>query len=220
MISFTPKEIQILSKENSDNIEKEEKEGQKEEDKADFSIELENSRQELHREKVARPKGNEKMIVIDDGSEYCEIEGQKKDKKLDFPIELGKNRQELHRKKVIRSKGNEKMIAVDDDFEYCETGGRKMENKDESGIKRSNEKPLRIKKMITVEDDSVICEEGWKQTAMCDPDNTRQTSNGSPLRRIRDSICIADPDQRKREKENVGERGSYEKRKENQSRKQ
>ena len=100
MISFTPKEIQILSKENSDNIEKEEKEGQKEEDKADFSIELENSRQELHREKVARPKGNEKMIVIDDVSDYCEIEGQKVDKKVDFPIELGKNRQELHRKKV------------------------------------------------------------------------------------------------------------------------
>ena len=220
MISFTLKEIQFFSKENSGNIEKEEKEGQKEEDKVDFSIELENSRQELHREKVARPKGNEKMIVIDDGSEYCEIEGQKKDKKLDFPIELGKNRQELHRKKVVRSKGNEKMIAVDDGFEYCETGGRKMENKDEGGIKRSNEKPLRIKKMITVENDSAICEEGWKQTAMCDPDNTRQTSNGSPLRRIRDSICIADPDQRKREKKNVGERGSYEQRKENQSRKQ
>ena len=40
------------------------------------------------------------MIVIDDGSEYCEIEGQKVDKKVDFPKELGKNRQELHRKKV------------------------------------------------------------------------------------------------------------------------
>ena len=49
MISFTLKEIQFFSKENSDNIEKEEKEGQKEEDKVDFSIELENSRQELHR---------------------------------------------------------------------------------------------------------------------------------------------------------------------------
>ena len=54
------------------------------------------------------------MIVIDDGSEYCEIEGQKVDKKVDFPKELGKNRQELHRKKVVRPKGNEKIIAVDD----------------------------------------------------------------------------------------------------------
>ena len=100
MKAFTPREIQIFRKENSDNIEKEEKEGQKVEDKVDFSRELEKSRQGLHREKVVRPKGNEKMIVIDDGCEYCEIEGQKVDKKVDFSIELGKNRQELHRKKV------------------------------------------------------------------------------------------------------------------------
>ena len=39
------------------------------------------------------------MIVIDNGTEYCEI-GQKVDKKKDFPIELGKNTQELHRKKL------------------------------------------------------------------------------------------------------------------------
>ena len=39
MIAFTPREIQIFSKENSDNIEKEEKEVQKVEDKVeDFSI--------------------------------------------------------------------------------------------------------------------------------------------------------------------------------------
>ena len=30
------------------------------------------------------------MIVIGDGSEYCEIEGQKVDRKVDSPIELGK----------------------------------------------------------------------------------------------------------------------------------
>ena len=95
-----------------------------------------------------------------------------------------------------------------------------MENKDQGGTERSNEKSLRIKKMTTVEDGSVICEKGWKQTAMCDPDKTRQTSNGSPPRRIKDSICITDPEQRKGEKKNVRKRGSYEQRKENQSRKQ
>ena len=83
MTAFTPREVQIFSKENGGNIEKEQKEGQKVEDKVDFSIELQKSRQELQREKVARPKGNEKMIVTDDGSEYCEI-GQKVDKKVDF----------------------------------------------------------------------------------------------------------------------------------------
>ena len=170
MIPFTPKELQIFSKESSDNIEKEEKDSQKIEEKIDFSIQLEKSRQELHREKVVRPKGNEKIIAVDDG------------------------------------------------FECCETEGRKMENKDQGGIKRSNEKPLRIKKMITVEDGSAICEKRWKQTAMCDPDNPRQTSNGSPPRRIKDSTCITDPEHLL--KKNVGDRGSYEQRKENQSRKQ
>ena len=76
----------------------------------------------MHLEKVARPKVNEKMIVIDDGSEHCEIECQKVDKKADSPIELGKNRQ-LHREKVVRPKENEKIITVDDGFEYCETEG-------------------------------------------------------------------------------------------------
>ena len=33
--------------------------------------------------------------------------------------------------------------------------------------------------MITVEDGPAVCEKRWRQTAMCDPDNTRQTSNGS-----------------------------------------
>ena len=154
------------------------------------------------------------MIVIDDSSEYFEIEGQKVDKKVDFPIEWSKDREELHRKKVARPKGNEKITAVDDGFEYCETGGRKMENKDQGGIEGSNEKPLRIKKMITVEDGSAVCEKGWKQTAMCDPDNTRQTSNGIPPRRIKDSIWIIDPEQMKGEKKKVGERGSYEQKKE------
>ena len=69
MIAFTPREIQIFSREKSESIEKEEKEDQKAEDKVDFSIELEKSRQELHKEKVVRPKENEKMIVINDGSE-------------------------------------------------------------------------------------------------------------------------------------------------------
>ena len=95
-----------------------------------------------------------------------------------------------------------------------------MENNDQGGIKRSNEKPLRIKKLISVEDGSAICEKKWKQTAICDPDNTKQTSNGSPSRRIKDAICLTDPEQRKGEKKNVGERVSYEQNKENQSRKQ
>ena len=76
----------------------------------------------MHREKVARPKVNEKMIVVDDGSEDCEIECQKVDKKVDPPIELGKSRQ-LQREKVVRPKENEKIITVDDGFEYCETEG-------------------------------------------------------------------------------------------------
>ena len=50
MIPFTPKELQIIGKE--------EKEGQKVEEKIDFSIQFEKSRQELHREKVARPREN------------------------------------------------------------------------------------------------------------------------------------------------------------------
>ena len=54
IIAFTPREIQVFSKENSENIQKEEKEGQEVEEKVDVSIELEKSRQELHREKVAR----------------------------------------------------------------------------------------------------------------------------------------------------------------------
>ena len=40
MIPFTPKELQIIGKE--------EKEGQKVEEKIDFSIQFEKSRQELH----------------------------------------------------------------------------------------------------------------------------------------------------------------------------
>ena len=93
-----------------------------------------------------------------------------------------------------------------------------MENKDQGGIKRSKEKPLRTKKLITTVDGSAICEKRLKQTTMCDPDNTRQTSNGSPPRRIKDSTCITDPEHLL--KKNVGDRGSYEQRKENQSRKQ
>ena len=121
------------------------------------------------------------MIVIDDGSEYCEIEGQKVDQKVDFPIELEKSEQELPREKVVRPKGNEKMIVIDDGSEYCETEGRKMEDKGQGGIRRNKEKPGRIKKVITVEDAPKFCEKKSKQTAMSDPDNTRQTSsNGSP----------------------------------------
>ena len=41
-----------------------------------------------------------------------------------------------------------------------------MENKDQSEIKRSNEKPLRIKKMVITEESSAICEKVWKQIAM------------------------------------------------------
>ena len=148
------------------------------------------------------------MIVIDNGSEYCKIESQKVGKKEDFPIELGKRRQELYRKKVVRPKGIEKVIVVDDSFGYCETEGKKMENKDQGGITE----------MIAVENDPAVSEKRWKETAMRDPDNTRQISSGSPPRRIKESICITDPEHLL--KKNVGERDSYKQRKENQSRKQ
>ena len=65
------------------------REGQKVENKLEFFIKLERSRQELPKEVVTRAKGNEKMIAVDVGSEFCGIEGQKVDKKVDFPIELG-----------------------------------------------------------------------------------------------------------------------------------
>ena len=113
---------------------KKEKEGQEVSEKVDFSVELGKSGQELLREKVLRPKGNEKIIVIDDGSEYCEIDGQKVDEKVDFPIELEKSGEELPREKVVRPKGNEKMIVTDDGSEYYETEGRKMEDKNQGGI--------------------------------------------------------------------------------------
>ena len=120
MIEFTPRKIQIFSKVNTDKIEKEEKERQKVNEKVDFSIELEKNGQELPRDKVVRPKGNEKMIVIGDGSEYCETECQKVDEKVNFPIELEKSGQELPREKVVLLKGNEKMIVIDDGSEYCD----------------------------------------------------------------------------------------------------
>ena len=122
------------------------------------------------------------MIVVDDGSEHCETEGQKVDEKVDFPIELEKSGEELPREKVVRSKGNEKVIVIADGSEYYETEGRKMENKNQGGIRRSKEKPGRIKKVITVEDGPKFCEKKWKQTTMSDLDNTRQTSSngGSP----------------------------------------
>ena len=54
---------------------------------------------------------------------------------------------------------------------------------------------------------------------MSDPDNTRQaSSNEISPRRIKDFICITDPEHLLRK--NVGETGSYEQRKENQSKKQ
>ena len=76
MIEFAQREIHIFSKKNNDKIEKEKK-SQKIHEEVDFSIELEKSRQELPGEKVVRPKRNEKLIPIDDGSQYCETEGRK-----------------------------------------------------------------------------------------------------------------------------------------------
>ena len=76
MIEFGQREIHIFSKKNNDKIEKEKK-SQKIHEEVDFSIELEKSRQELPGEKVVRPKRNEKLIPIDDGSQYCETEGRK-----------------------------------------------------------------------------------------------------------------------------------------------
>ena len=55
MIEFTPRETHIFSKKNTDKIKKK-NEGQKVDEKMDFSIELEKGGQELPR---------------DDGSEYC-----------------------------------------------------------------------------------------------------------------------------------------------------
>ena len=51
MIEFTSKEIQTFSKENSDKIEKKEKEGQKVDEKVEFSVELDKSGQELPTER-------------------------------------------------------------------------------------------------------------------------------------------------------------------------
>ena len=151
-------------------------------------------------------------------SKKKEKEGQKVDEKVDFSVGLEKSGQELPRERVVTPKGNEKMIVIDDGSECCETEGRKMEDKDEGGIGRNKEKPGRIKKVITVEDGPGFCEKKWKQAAVSDPDNTRQTSsNGSRPRRIEDSICITDPEYLKK---NVGERALYEQRKESQSRKQ
>ena len=148
MIEFIPRKIHIFSKENSDKIRKKEKGSQKVDEKVDSSRELEKSGQELPREKVVRPKGNEKMIVIDDGSEYCEIEGQKVDENR-FHIELKKSGQELPSEKIVKPKRNGKMIVIDVDAEYCETEGRKMEDKDQGGIRRNKKKRGRIKMVIT-----------------------------------------------------------------------
>ena len=128
--------------------EKKEKGSQKVDEKVDSSRELEKSGQELLREKVVRPKGNEKMIVIDVGTEYCEIEGQKVDENR-FHIELEKSGQELPSEKVVRPKRNGKMIVIDVGTEYCETEGRKMEDKDQGGIRRNKKKRGRIKMVIT-----------------------------------------------------------------------
>ena len=57
-------------------------EGQKKDKKLDFPIELGKNRQELHRKKVVRSKGNEKMIAVDDGFEYCETGGRKMENKM------------------------------------------------------------------------------------------------------------------------------------------
>ena len=51
------------------------------------------------------------------------------------------------------------MLDVDDGSEYCETEGRKMEKKDQDKIRRSKEKPGRIKKVITVKEGPIFCEE-------------------------------------------------------------
>ena len=110
MIEFTRREIQTFSKENSDKIGKKEKEGQKVDEKVDFPIESEKNERELPREKVVRPEGNEKMIVIDDGSEYCETEGRKMEDKDQGGI--GRNREKPGRIK--------KVITVEDDPAFCE----------------------------------------------------------------------------------------------------
>ena len=91
MIEFTQREIQIFSKKNNDKIEKEKK-IQKIHEEVDFSIELEKSRQELPGEKVVRPKGNEKLIAIDDGSQYCETEGRKMEDKDQGGIKRSKEK--------------------------------------------------------------------------------------------------------------------------------
>ena len=110
MIEFTRREIQTFSKENSDKIGKKEKEGQKVDEKVDFPIESEKNERELPREKVVRPEGNEKMIVIDDGSEYCETEGRKMEDKDQGGI--GRNREKPGRIK--------KVITVEDGPAFCE----------------------------------------------------------------------------------------------------
>ena len=117
--------------------------------------------------KIARPKVNEKMIVIYDGSEYCEIEGQKIEEKVDFSIELEKSWQEMHLEKVPRPKVNEKMIVIDDGSEHCEIECQKVDKKADSPIELGKnrqlhrEKVVRPKeneKIITVDDGFEYCE--------------------------------------------------------------
>ena len=110
MTEFTPREIQIFSKENSGKIEKKKKEGQKVNEKVDFSIELEKSGQELPREKVVRSKGNEKMIVIDDGSEYCETEGRKMEDKNQGGIKRNKEKPGRNKKVIAVTKSGNKQL--------------------------------------------------------------------------------------------------------------
>ena len=56
-------------------------ESQKVDKKVESPIELGKTRQELHREEVVSPKGNENIIAVDDGFEYCETEGRKMENK-------------------------------------------------------------------------------------------------------------------------------------------
>ena len=67
-------------------------------------------------DKLVSPKGNEKMIVIDDGSEYCDTECRKMDDK-----DQGRIRRNKEKPGRIK-----KVIIAEDGPEFCGKKGDKQ----------------------------------------------------------------------------------------------
>ena len=96
------------------------------------------------------------------------------------------------------------MIVIDDSSKYCETEGRTMEDKNQGGIRRSKEKPGRIKKVITVEDGPKFSEKKWKRTTMSDPDNTRQTSERREKNQSRKQYSLRSKAKEQKQESDIG----------------